>query len=187
MPYKGTSFALNGLLAGDVQGMFDTISTSIPLIETGQVRALEGADACSLRRDLSDIELVIDVAVQAEALVVKRADRLACQLEWNRNVPQPLPADRFCDDGALVANDWVVQARLQRIPADRAEHAAGDEDDMNTTCVRPLDRGARPHVQRRVLADQCPVEVARYSLDVTWEVRRKLQCFVVRNLTSAAI
>src|SRR5437016_14161504 len=152
-----------------------------------QLEVLEVRVSPCLRRDLSDIELVIDVAVQAEALVVKRADRLACQLEWNRNVPQPLPADRFCDDGALVANDRVVQARLQRIPADRAEHAAGDEDDVNTTCVRPLDRGARAHVQRPLLAEPWPVEVARYSLGVTWEVRRKLQCFVVRNLTSAAI
>jgi tripartite-type tricarboxylate transporter receptor subunit TctC len=40
VPYKGTSFALNGLLSGEVQGMFDTISTSIPLIDGGQVRAL---------------------------------------------------------------------------------------------------------------------------------------------------
>lgn len=40
VPYKGTSFALNGVLSGEVQGMFDTISTSIPLIEGGQVRGL---------------------------------------------------------------------------------------------------------------------------------------------------
>jgi tripartite-type tricarboxylate transporter receptor subunit TctC len=40
VPYKGTSAALNGVLAGEVQGMFDTIGTSIPFIESGQVRAL---------------------------------------------------------------------------------------------------------------------------------------------------
>jgi tripartite-type tricarboxylate transporter receptor subunit TctC len=40
VPYKGTSFALNGVLSGEVQGMFDTISTSIPLMESGQVRGL---------------------------------------------------------------------------------------------------------------------------------------------------
>jgi tripartite-type tricarboxylate transporter receptor subunit TctC len=40
VPYKGTSFALNGVLSGEVQGMFDTISTSIPLMKAGQVRGL---------------------------------------------------------------------------------------------------------------------------------------------------
>ncbi|MGE0545216.1 MAG: Bug family tripartite tricarboxylate transporter substrate binding protein [Lautropia sp.] len=40
VPYKGTSFAVNGLLAGDVQGMFDTISTALPLIDAGRVNAL---------------------------------------------------------------------------------------------------------------------------------------------------
>ncbi len=40
VPYKATSAAVTGLLGGEVQGMFDTISTSIPLMESGQVRAL---------------------------------------------------------------------------------------------------------------------------------------------------
>lgn len=40
VPYKGTSFALNGVLSGEVQGMFDTIGTSIPLMDSGQLRAL---------------------------------------------------------------------------------------------------------------------------------------------------
>lgn len=40
VPYKATSAAVTGLLGGKVQGMFDTISTSIPLIDAGQVRAL---------------------------------------------------------------------------------------------------------------------------------------------------
>jgi len=40
VPYKGTSFAVTGVLSGEVQGMFDTIGTALPLIDSGQVKAL---------------------------------------------------------------------------------------------------------------------------------------------------
>ena len=40
VPYKSTAAALTGVLAGDVQGMFDTIGTSIPQMKSGAVRGL---------------------------------------------------------------------------------------------------------------------------------------------------
>ena len=40
VPYRGTPAALTGLLAGDAQVMFDTISTSIEHIRGGKLRAL---------------------------------------------------------------------------------------------------------------------------------------------------
>jgi len=40
VPYKGNSFALQALLAGEVQVMFDTFSTSMPLVRDGKLRAL---------------------------------------------------------------------------------------------------------------------------------------------------
>ncbi len=40
VPYKGTSLALNGLIAGEVSMMFDTLITSIPQIKSGRVRPL---------------------------------------------------------------------------------------------------------------------------------------------------
>ena len=40
VPYKGTSLALNGLLAAEVPMMFDTLITSIPHIKSGRVRPL---------------------------------------------------------------------------------------------------------------------------------------------------
>ena len=40
IPYKGTSLALNGLIAGEVSMMFDTLITSIPQIKSGRVRPL---------------------------------------------------------------------------------------------------------------------------------------------------
>jgi tripartite-type tricarboxylate transporter receptor subunit TctC len=40
VPYKGTSLATNDVMAGHIQGMFDTLSTAAPLIQQGKVRAL---------------------------------------------------------------------------------------------------------------------------------------------------
>jgi tripartite-type tricarboxylate transporter receptor subunit TctC len=40
IPYKGSAPALTALLSGEVQLMFDTMITSIPLVRAGRVRAL---------------------------------------------------------------------------------------------------------------------------------------------------
>jgi len=40
VPYRGSPASLAGLLAGDVQAMFDTLSTSIEHIKAGRLRAL---------------------------------------------------------------------------------------------------------------------------------------------------
>jgi tripartite-type tricarboxylate transporter receptor subunit TctC len=40
VPYRGTSLAVNGLLAGDTDLMFDTTASAFPRIKSGQLRAL---------------------------------------------------------------------------------------------------------------------------------------------------
>ena len=40
IPYKGTSPALTALLGGDIDMLFDTVSTSAPFIKSGKLRAL---------------------------------------------------------------------------------------------------------------------------------------------------
>ena len=40
VPYRGSPAALAALMAGDVQALFDTIGTSLPLIEAGKIRVL---------------------------------------------------------------------------------------------------------------------------------------------------
>ena len=40
VPYRGSPQSLTGLLAGEVQAMFDTLSTSIEHIKAGRLRAL---------------------------------------------------------------------------------------------------------------------------------------------------
>jgi tripartite-type tricarboxylate transporter receptor subunit TctC len=58
IPYKGSAPALTALLSGEVQLMFDTMITSIPLIKSGRVRAL----AVSLMKRSRSLPNVLTVA-----------------------------------------------------------------------------------------------------------------------------
>ena len=99
-------------------------------------------------------------------------------------MPQPAAADRFRDDRALVADDRIVQSRVERVWAYRLEHPAGDEDDVNPCRVRGRDRRERPWMQESVFADQRAVEVAGDGLHVTREILRELQpCGLLRKST----
>src|SRR5207237_3973943 len=131
-------------------------------------------------------EVVVDVAVQAEALLVHGRDRLPRQLDRDRHVAEPAAAPRLGDDGALVADDRVVEAGLERVRPDRPEHPAGDEDDVDPGRARGGDRVAGARVQEAVLADERAVEVARERVDRAGEVRRESQLPLVRNLTRAS-
>ena len=59
VPYKGVSPALNDLLGGHIQVMFDTLSTSIPHIKSGGVRAIAVATRERLK-DLPDVPTVAE-------------------------------------------------------------------------------------------------------------------------------
>ena len=149
-----------------------------------QLDVLEVRVTPCLRSDLRHVELVADVAIEAEALLVQRRDRLACELERNRLVSQPAPAHRLGDDRTLVADDGILQAGFECVPPHRLEHPAGNEDDMNPNRPRCGDRGTRPGMQQRVLADQRPVEVTCDGLDVAREILREVQpCGLLRKST----
>jgi hypothetical protein len=58
---------------------------------------------------------------------------------------------------------------------------------VDACCTRAFDRFARAEVNRGVFADQRAVEITRDCTEIAREVGRELQCFVVRNFTSASI
>lgn len=63
VPYKGTSMAVNDLIAGHIHGMFDTLSTAAPRIREGLVRGL----AVSSRRRsdvLPDLPTIAEAGVK---------------------------------------------------------------------------------------------------------------------------
>jgi tripartite-type tricarboxylate transporter receptor subunit TctC len=104
VPYKGTSFALNGVLSGDVQGMFDTISTSIPLMKAGQVRGLAVTSP-------GRFALTPDLPTMAEAGVSDYAAEAKAGLVGPPGMPSPV-VERIQKDVAAVLQKPEVRERL---------------------------------------------------------------------------
>ncbi len=59
VPYRGTSLAVTGLLAGDTDLMFDTTASAFPRIKSGQLRAL-GITSAARSPDLADVPTVAE-------------------------------------------------------------------------------------------------------------------------------
>ena len=112
---------------------------------------------------------------------------LARELERDRLVPQPPSGDGLGDDGALVADDRIVDPGLERIAPHRLEHAAGDDDDVNTLRADRGDRRLRSRPQQHVLGDQRAIEVAGDRRQVAREVVRELQPFGFDRKSTRAV
>ena len=63
VPYKGTALAVNDLVAGHIQGMFDTLSTAAPHIKEGTLR---GIAVTSVKRSevLSSLPTIAEAGVE---------------------------------------------------------------------------------------------------------------------------
>jgi hypothetical protein len=59
VPYRGTSLAVNGLLASDTDLMFDTTASAFPRIKNGQLRAL-GITSLTRSPDLPNVPTVAE-------------------------------------------------------------------------------------------------------------------------------
>lgn len=59
VPYRGTSMAVTGLLAGDTDLMFDTTASAFPRIKSGQLRSL-GITSAARSADLADVPTVAE-------------------------------------------------------------------------------------------------------------------------------
>src|SRR5204862_3817208 len=120
-------------------------------------------------------------------------DRLHRDRARNRHVAQELAAARIGDDGPLVADDRVVEVCLQEIRQDRTEHAAGDDDYVDSGRLDARDRPARVRSQHGVLRNQRPVEVDREGGDVPGKAFGKLKRYgvppvdVTTNVATSAI
>src|SRR5437870_3741796 len=72
-----------------------------------QLDVLKARVLLGVPRDVRDVQLVVDVAVEGPAVLLDRVDRLAREFERNRNMTQELTGRRIRDDGALVADDGL--------------------------------------------------------------------------------
>jgi tripartite-type tricarboxylate transporter receptor subunit TctC len=59
VPYKGAGPALTDLLSGNIQVMFDTLSTALPPVKSGMVRAL-GVSSAERSPDLPDVPTIAE-------------------------------------------------------------------------------------------------------------------------------
>jgi tripartite-type tricarboxylate transporter receptor subunit TctC len=59
VPYKGAGPALQDLIAGNIQAMFETIGTALPPVKAGLVRPL-GVSAAERVSDLPDLPTVVE-------------------------------------------------------------------------------------------------------------------------------
>ena len=123
--------------------------------------------ACGHARD---VELVADVDVRVVALGLDGGDRLARELEVDRDVQEPLPVGAD-DDGALVADDRVVQTGGIEHAPQGLHHPAGDDDHGHRSIPRAGERRERPRLQHPGGPGERVVEVGRDHVDLAREVR----------------
>jgi tripartite-type tricarboxylate transporter receptor subunit TctC len=108
VPYRGSSPALQGLLAGDVDIMFDNLGVSLPLAKSGQLRLIAvGSD--------TRLGALPDVATIAETLP-GFASSAWYGIVAPPRTPQPI-ADKISADIAEGLKDEDIKRRLAELSA----------------------------------------------------------------------
>ena len=127
------------------------------------------------------------VALEAIAAVEQAGFHLNCYVDDELYVAQEAAGHGIRHDGALVADDRIVEARRFQVTANRLEHPPGDDDHVQPGPAPRRDRFLRTRPEHRVLADQRAVEVAGERPDLAREAVREPQLFWVRKATRSEI
>jgi len=103
VPYKGASPALTDLLSGNIQVMFDTLSTALPPVKGGLVRAL-GVSSESRSADLPDVPTIAESGYPAYRVSVWYG--IAAPAKLPDDIAQKISAslDRGLNDDAFRAS-----------------------------------------------------------------------------------
>src|ERR1700692_1539375 len=127
IPYRGSAPALAGLLAGDVDLMFDNLGVSLPLVEAGNLKLLAVASSRRLP-SLPDVPTIAETLAGFEAVA------------WYAIVAPPGTAKNITDKINADVNEALrqpeMQDRLKKLsaetfggsPGQRATHIRGEGD-----------------------------------------------------------
>jgi tripartite-type tricarboxylate transporter receptor subunit TctC len=123
IPYRGSAPALQGLLAGDVDLMFDNLGVSLPLVEAGSLRLLAVASAQRLA-SLPDVPTIAETLPGFEAVA------------WYALVAPPGTPQNIIDKINADVNEALRQpdlaARLRKLSAE----TFGGSVEKTTTYLR---------------------------------------------------
>jgi tripartite-type tricarboxylate transporter receptor subunit TctC len=109
VPYRGSAPALQGLVAGDVEIMFDNIGVSLALVRSGQLKLI----AIGTEKRLASLP---DVPTIAESLP-GFASSAWFAVAAPPNTPQPI-AEKIAADIAEALNDGEVKKRFADLSAE---------------------------------------------------------------------
>jgi tripartite-type tricarboxylate transporter receptor subunit TctC len=128
IPYRGSAPALQGLLAGDVDLMFDNLGVSLPLAETGSLRLLGVASAQRLA-SLPDVPAIAETLPGFEAVA------------WYAMVAPPGTPKHIIDKINVDVNEALRQPDIQdRLKKLSAETFGGAVDKTTRYLQDEIDR-----------------------------------------------
>lgn len=120
VPYRGSGPALNDLISGQIQAMFENLPTALPFIENGNVRAL-GVTSATRSPSLPSLPTAAEAGVPGYdatawfTLAVASSVAPATVEKLNADIrtvlQQPEVAARFKGLGAVIVGNSVADAR----------------------------------------------------------------------------
>jgi tripartite-type tricarboxylate transporter receptor subunit TctC len=137
IPYRGSAPALQGLVAGDVDLMFDNLGVSLPLVEAGNLKLLAVASAQRLP-SLANVPAIAETLPSFEAVA------------WYAIVAPPKTPKAIIDKINADVNEALRQPeladRLKKLSAEvfggsaeRASHYMRDEIDRWAHVIKAAD------------------------------------------------
>jgi tripartite-type tricarboxylate transporter receptor subunit TctC len=130
IPYRGSAPALQGLLAGDVDVMFDNLGVSLPLVQAGQLKLLAVASPRRLPA-LPDVPTIAETLGGFEAVAWYG---IVAPPGTSRNIAEKINADVN-----EVLRQPEVQEQLRKLSA---ETFGGSIDKTSSYMREEVDRWA---------------------------------------------
>ena len=152
IPYRGSAPALQGLLAGDVDLMFDNLGVSLPLVEAGKLKLLAVASSERLPA-LPDVPTIAETLPGFEAVA------------WYGIVAPPKTPKNIIDKINADVNEALrqpeVQEQLKKLSAETIRRLGRQDVQIHARGGRPLGRGDQVGQYRAAIGRLISIRVLR--------------------------